>query len=121
MNANAAIAPAWSEEPPALPTGSYGPSNPWNTVCEKVYRAFLDLLASEHNQLAAEAEVARERCDKAVVELRAWFDPHPDLGPEAADAMIAWQVRYARESFAQELELDIASKARAFENRLREL
>jgi hypothetical protein len=121
MDTSAAITPLWSEAPPALPTGSYGPSNPWNTVCQKVYHAFLDLLASEHNGLADQAEAAKERCDKAVVELRAWFDPHPDLGPDAADAMIAWQVRYARETFAQELELDIASKAKAFESRLRGL
>jgi hypothetical protein len=121
MSSNTGIASPWSEAPPALPSGSYGPSNPWTTVCEKVLLSYLDLLACEHHQQTAAAASARERCDKAASELRRWFDPHPDLGPEAADAMIAWQLRYARERFTQELELDIASKARAFEDQLRRL
>lgn len=51
-----------------------------------------------------EACAARQECAEAAQALRAHFDPHPELGPKAADLWIASEVQAARDDFAKALE-----------------
>lgn len=90
----------WRDAPPKLPEAPTRPS-PWSVLCYELFRTYWIVLAYEQDGLAEQAEAARQDCAERARQLREAFDPHPALGPEAADAMIAWEVRFARESFAR--------------------
>jgi len=85
---------------------------------DQLEAAFWQVLAYEHDGMIAEADWARTNCAACAARLREGYDPHPDLGPEAADAMIAWAVHYARISFASDLKMERFRDWRANRDRL---
>ncbi|MGE0223168.1 MAG: hypothetical protein AB7F35_12365 [Acetobacteraceae bacterium] len=95
----------WRGAPPALPESAELP-NPLALLRDAVETSFWHVLAWEHDGLTTEAEAARAACAEHARQLRSAYDPHPALGPEAADAMIAWAVHYARITFASDLKLE---------------
>lgn len=97
------IAERWKHKPPPLPKGARRMPDPYSILLLEVMWAFWDILVFEHMGKPAKAEVARCECRKAADHLRCKFDAHPEVGPEAADAMIAWQVHYARKLFASDV------------------
>ena len=88
---------------PCLPDGGRMP-NPWSILCLRLRWAFWDVLAYEQDGMEEEAQAARQACTEAARVLRSQFDPHPKLGPEAADRWIASQMQEARRDFAKVLE-----------------
>lgn len=91
------------KELPSLPHADTLP-NPWAILCLKVRWTFWDVLAYEQDGMEEEASAARQECAEAAQALRSQFDPHPELGPEAADLWIALEVHAARRDFASALE-----------------
>ncbi len=91
------------KELPSLPDSDMVP-DPWAVLCLKVRWTFWNVLAYEQDNMEEEARAARQECVEAAQALRAQFDPHPWLGPEAADLWIASEVQAARRDFANALE-----------------
>ena len=83
-----AVPAQWRAAPPDLPEPQTDPG-PLTALRREVEAAFWHLLAYQHDGMTAEAEAAQQRCITWVSQLRQAYDPHPALGPEAADAMIA--------------------------------
>jgi hypothetical protein len=96
---------AWRGAPPALPEPTEFP-DPLQRLRDDVETSFWHVLACEHDGLIAEADEATVACLECASRLRAVYDVHPALGPDAADAMIAWAVHYARISFASDLKME---------------
>ena len=88
---------------PCLPVSGGRMPNPWAILCLRVRWAFWDVLAYEQDGMGEEAHAARQQCAEAARVLRSQFDPHPKLGPEAADRWIASEVQEARRDFAKAL------------------
>ena len=93
---------AWHRDPLQPPEAPWIPS-PWPILYQAVSATFRKVLVYEHAGMADEAEAARRECAECVRRLRARFDPDPMLGPEVADAVIAWCVRQGRERFGKDL------------------
>jgi hypothetical protein len=100
-----AIPEPWRNAPPALPEPPGAPG-PLAALRDSVEAAFWRVLAFQHDGMAAEAEAAAAQCADCATRLRQTYDPHPALGPDAADATIAWAVHYARITFASDLKLE---------------
>jgi hypothetical protein len=100
-----AIPEPWRSAPPALPEPPGSPG-PLAALRDAVEAAFWHVLAFQHDGMTAEAEAAASHCTDCAAALRRAYDPHPALGPDAADATIAWAVHYARITFASDLKLE---------------
>jgi hypothetical protein len=100
------IAKAWDRQTPEIRSTSAAVIDFRSKLYEEVRATYWNILAHEHDSLTEEAGAARQACVKAAQQLRRSFDSHPTAGPDAADAMIAWAVHYARKDFAKDLQLD---------------
>jgi hypothetical protein len=117
MPTNAAISLVW--ESPVPETGDS--DSQVQSLASSVRQTFLEMLTSDHKELASQSADARRRCEQAVEALRTQFDAHPDYGPDAIDAIVQRELDNAREAFANELEQDVPTLAKAYEDRLRNL
>lgn len=91
------------KELPSLPHIDMLP-NSWAILCLEVRWTFWNVLAYEQDDMEEEARAARQEYAEAAQALRARFDPHPRLGPKAADLWIASEVQAARIDLARALE-----------------
>ena len=103
MAATARIARKWRAQQPPLPAGARPSPDPYAILLSEVMWTYWDVLVFERLGKPVETRVAREDCRIAVDNLRNSFDKHPEVGPEAANAMIAWQLHHAREAFAADM------------------
>ena len=100
-----AIPEKWWGVPPALPEPTAVP-DPLAVLRDEVEAAVWQVLAYQHDGMTAEADAAKARSAQWAARLREAYDPHPALGPDAADAMIAWAAHYARITFASDLKME---------------
>jgi len=82
----------------------------WTIVRLDLRATFWNLLAYEHDGLTERVEAYRHECARCADTLRQHFDPHPALGPQAADACIAEEIDAARREFAHDLEREKEGK-----------
>jgi hypothetical protein len=121
MALNAALRVVTTEASSALPEVAYEPPSRRESLGNAVFATFLEMLAFNHKEMAAQEAEARARCERAVESLRAQLDGHPQFGAGAVDEIVQQQVERAREVFARELEQDVPTLAKAYEDKLRNL
>jgi hypothetical protein len=98
------IAKKWHQQPPEQASTSGEVIDLRTKLYNEVRAAYWKVIACEYDGMQKEVEAARQECLKAAQQLRRTFDSHPTVGPDEADAMIAWAVHYARKDFEKDLQ-----------------
>jgi hypothetical protein len=97
------IAKQWHQQPAEQPSTSAEVIDLRTKLYSEVRAAYWKVIACQYDGREKEVETSRQECLKAAQQLRRTFDSHPTVGPDEADAMIAWAVHYARKDFEKDL------------------
>jgi hypothetical protein len=84
------------KKPPALPSYALALPDLCSVMLMEFRWTFHDMIIFKKQWRWGASNSARDRCVRLAAAIRRTFDNHPEIGEEASDALIAWEVRNAR-------------------------